>query len=286
MSKKLNLEELSLELPKIESKETRFLLGGSDYDVAINHWWNAGGSSQGDGQQDQQTDPDPDQGQGQGQGTEGGDPDNQGDNQTDQDQDQNQDQNQDQDQDQDQVDQNGQNGQDGQDQQQGAPVQLPNLPATVPQQILDTGCVPTSAEFVNSVFGGTDTENDLLQSWAQQTGLTGGDLFLAMQNGLTPAQQDSFITTMFQTDQANTIADITTAIDDGHPVMVSYDTGQVDSSGNPIYHQVTVVGYDQGTNQFVVADTQSTGDADGYVNIDQSAVDFNFNQYIITGINP
>ncbi|MFK7001513.1 hypothetical protein V3470_10430 [Flavobacterium oreochromis] len=33
MKKRLSLQELSLELPKIDSQETRFLLGGSDYDV-------------------------------------------------------------------------------------------------------------------------------------------------------------------------------------------------------------------------------------------------------------
>lgn len=37
MRKKLNLEELSLELPKIESNETRFLLGGSDYDTGVDN---------------------------------------------------------------------------------------------------------------------------------------------------------------------------------------------------------------------------------------------------------
>jgi len=36
MRKKLNLEELSLDLPKIESKETRLLFGGSSYDSGYN----------------------------------------------------------------------------------------------------------------------------------------------------------------------------------------------------------------------------------------------------------
>lgn len=168
-------------------------------------------------------------------------------------------------------------------------IKLNNLPAEVPHQVGNGSCVSTSAEFVFSALGQTQTEAQLIHEWAAANGMNAGQEAMFILYGLNPAEQENFINFQFNTQLATNVTDITQAIDNGRPVMISYNTGQVDpATGEQIYHQVTVVGYDNATGQFVVADTQGylTGDADGYININQSQVDFNFNQYIILGIKP
>ncbi|WP_306352755.1 C39 family peptidase [Flavobacterium sp. '19STA2R22 D10 B1'] len=152
---------------------------------------------------------------------------------------------------------------------------LQNLPTTVPKQEYGGACVPTSASFVASYFGSTQSPEFMMNEYAVAHNMNQLQEAVALFDGLGHDQQVSFLIQQFNMSGVNTIEQMTSAIDNGYPVLTTI----VDENSIP-YHEVTIVGYNSVTNQFTIANTVPGS----YQIIPYTNVDLSLQSWQITGV--
>ncbi len=155
------------------------------------------------------------------------------------------------------------------------PVELKNLPTTVPQQIGNT-CVATNASFVASLFGTIQSPDFMIVEYITANNFTAAQQLLIYQNGVGQDTQVAFFLLQFNMTGINTIAEMTNAIDNQHPVLAA----TIDAQGNG--HEVTIVGYDNATTKFKAYDSV-TGTYAQYLFTDISLAILSWE---VTGVKP
>ena len=218
--KKLDLKELELQLPSIESNETKIIIGGNDYadeypntgkaidtSVAWDYLNNGGGSDYNDpGDYDHFYDQDYDDGGGN-------------------------------------LGNGGGPGQDGDHNNQGEEYKIDNLPAVDHQTSKE--CWMEAAEFLYKFFdksyNDTEIENydqSLLKAVAQ---MTGGGLYDAYHNGLNNSYLEEFVNNFFEATKI-TQDKIIDSLQNGCPVYAAADA--VFNNDNAWDHVVIIIGYE------------------------------------------
>ncbi|WP_197488926.1 C39 family peptidase [Flavobacterium succinicans] len=156
------------------------------------------------------------------------------------------------------------------------PIILQNLPASVPKQFFPGACVPTSASFVASFFGSSQTPEFMMHEYGLKNNMTPLQEALALNNGLGHDQQVAFLLQQFYMTGVQSISQMTNAIDNKHIVMAA----TIDNNGNG--HEVTIVGYDNATSEFTIANT-ATG---AYEQINYADISLSIQSWEITGVKP
>ena len=216
--KKLDLKELELQLPPIESNETRIILGGNDYadgpfSFDMWYWGKKDGSdldrndnAQDQGDLDHFYDQDYDDGGGN-------------------------------------LGNGGGPGQDGDHNNQGEEYKIDNLPAVDHQTSKE--CWMEAAEFLYKFFdksyNDTEIENydqSLLKAVAQ---MTGGGLYDAYHNGLNNSYLEEFVNNFFEATKI-TQDKIIDSLQNGCPVYAAADA--VFNNDNAWDHVVIIIGYE------------------------------------------
>lgn len=158
----------------------------------------------------------------------------------------------------------------------GDPIMLQNLPTSVPKQSFVGSCVPTNASFVASFFGSNQTPEFMMHEYALKNNLNMIQEANALVYGLGVDQQVAFLLQQFNMTGVQSIEGITNAIDNNHIVM----SATIDNYGNG--HEVTIVGYDNTTSQFTIANT-ATG---AYEQINYGDISLSIQSWEITGVKP
>lgn len=153
-------------------------------------------------------------------------------------------------------------------------VLLPNLPQYCPVQSYKGSCVPTSASFVASLFASVQSPEFMMNEFGLKNNMNEFQQGVAMLTGLGHERQVSFLLQQFHMTGVSTISQITSAIDKEHPVMAVIMVG--DNAG----HEVTIVGYDDATQNFLIANTLYGG----YSYAEYTDINTNIQSWEITGV--
>lgn len=273
MKKRLNLEELSLELPKIETNEARFLLGGDDYADSPNNCncpqgaesvdtsnSSSGNNSNSSGPIDYNYD-------------ENYDPDNND--------------NQDYDPVENDQDQDDDEHNNSTDNQQGDPhyiKPLNELPQIDHHPNANT-CMPDAMEYIREFFTGIDdntgdptTDNVFFNQVSNfYNSITFHDI---QADGVAEPYFQSIVDHFLHNNpidlaQPQAQADIFQALDNGNPILAAVTM----SDGSN--HFITIIGYNPDNNQLIFADT-ATGQIHSTENVG-FGLDY---AWVITGVKP
>ncbi|MEO8240045.1 MAG: C39 family peptidase [Flavobacterium sp.] len=155
-------------------------------------------------------------------------------------------------------------------------VLLSNLPQYCPVQAYNGACVQTSASFVASLFGSIQSTEFMMHEYAVKNNMSQIQEVNALFQGLGHDQQVAFLLQQFNMTGVSTISEMTNAIDKGHPVM-----GVIMSGANS-GHEVTIVGYDNATQNFTIANTLYGG----YSYASYTDINTNIQSWEITGVKP
>lgn len=164
----------------------------------------------------------------------------------------------------------------------GAYGQIPNLPASVEQQLGSMGaCVSYAMSFMSGVLGQPTTGLNMALHNSQT-------LHLPIQTttitGLTPAESATAIQSYFYTTTLTNTTQIINAIEIGHHGVLA-NLYVFDAQNNVIPnlgHEVALVGYDATTGLFMAADS-NTGAYETYT---ANQINVSMGVYQINGIKP
>ena len=125
-------------------------------------------------------------------------------------------------------------------------------------------------------LGSPQTPEFMMHEYGLTHNLNAGQETYYLLAGLGVDQQVSFLMQQFNMTGVNTIAEMTSALDNNHPVLAT----TIAQNGNS--HQVTIVGYDNVTSVFTVADTVSGT----YITLLYSEISLSILSWEVTGVKP